>query len=186
MDNSPSSSVGYPPLTGELVRLRAMEAGDVESLWRWNHDPEVTRWLNADVPQSLASAERRFAERPRNSFETTLLMIERRADQRLIGVTGLRDASPIDGRAELDIYLGEKDCWGQGYGTDAVRTLCRWGFDQLRLHSIALWVVVENAAAVRAYEKAGFQRDGRHRECFRGVGRFHDMYLMSVLEGELR
>ncbi|GAA3867336.1 GNAT family N-acetyltransferase [Streptomyces sedi] len=186
MDNDVPAGGELPPLTGELVRLRPMEASDVESLWRWNQDPEVVRWLDHEPPQSLASAERRFAERPRNSFESTLLMIERRSDRRLIGVTALRDASPIDGRAELDIYLGEKDCWSQGYGSDALRALCRWGFDRLRLHSIALWVVVENAAAVRAYEKVGFQRDGRHRECFRGAGRWHDMYLMSLLEGELR
>lgn len=57
--------------------------------------------------------------------------------------------------------------------------------EPVRPHSIALRVVVDNAAAVRAYEQGGFRRDGRHRECFRGAGRWHDMDLMSVPEGEL-
>jgi RimJ/RimL family protein N-acetyltransferase len=57
---------------------------------------------------------------------------------------------------EVDIYIGEyigeKDHWGGGYGTDALRTVCRYGFDTMRLHSIELGVVEENARAIRSYE----------------------------------
>lgn len=61
-----------------------------------------------------------------------------------------------------------------------MRTLCRYGFDAMRLHSIALWVLADNDAAVRVYEKVGFRHDGRHRDAFRGQGRWHDMILMSL------
>ncbi len=67
-----------------------------------------------------------------------------------------------------------------------MRLLCRYGFDVMRLHLIALWVVAENEAALHIYKKIGFQVDGRHREAFRGQdGRWHDEILMSLLEGEL-
>jgi RimJ/RimL family protein N-acetyltransferase len=36
-------------------------------------------------------------------------------------------------RPELDIYLGEKDYWGRGYATDAMRTICRYGFEKMGL-----------------------------------------------------
>ncbi len=173
-------------LTGQRVRLRAMEPADAESLWRWNNDPEVTRWLDTEYPESLAHTVHRAAELPRNSYEQLLLMVETLAEGRLIGVACLRDARPENGRAELDLYIGEKDCWGRGYGTDAVRVICRYGFDQMRLHMIALWVVAGNTGAIRAYEKAGFVQDGRHREAFRRNGAWHDLILMSLLEGELR
>ncbi|GAA2058283.1 MULTISPECIES: GNAT family N-acetyltransferase [Streptomyces] len=174
-------------LTGDLVRLRAMEPEDAEALWRWNHDPQVMRWLDTSYPQSLAQTRRRVEERePNSSYERLLLAIETRDEGRLIGVTCLRDFEAENGMAVLDIYLGEKDAWGQGHGTDAVRTLCRYGFDQLRLHSITLWVVADNAAARRAYAKAGFTEDGRQREGFRRDGRWYDLILMTVLEHELR
>ncbi|WP_020673303.1 GNAT family N-acetyltransferase [Amycolatopsis nigrescens] len=172
-------------LTGELVLLRPLEPEDADAFWRWHNDPEVGRWLVADYHESLAQIRKRFAEREPNSYQKVEFGIETLAEGKLIGTIDLRDASPENARAELDIYLGEKDYWGGGYGTDAMRTLCRYGFEVMRLHSIALWVVAENEAAVHVYQKVGFREDGRHRESFRGVGRWHDEILMSLLEGEL-
>ncbi|SFP79861.1 Protein N-acetyltransferase, RimJ/RimL family [Amycolatopsis arida] len=172
-------------VTGELVRLRPLEPEDADAFWRWHNDPDVVRWLVADYDESLAQIRRRFAERGPNTYSNVAFGIETLAEGRLIGSCTLRDASPETARAWFDLYIGEKDHWGGGFGTDATRTLCRYGFEMMRLHSIALWVVAENAAAVRAYEKVGFRVDGRHRESFRGAGRWHDELLMSLLEGEL-
>lgn len=174
-------------LVGELVALRPLEPADAEALWRWSSDPDVIRWMDGVYPQSLAQAMARGADRPRNDFSNVLLGITPRSEpDRLVGVVRLRDAEPEQGRAELDLYLGDKDCWGRGYATDATRTVCRYGFGRMRLHLIALWVVADNVAARRVYEKVGFQEVGRHREAFRGDDGWHDMVLMDLLEGDLR
>ena len=171
---------------GKLVRLRPLEPADTDAIWRWHNDDEVTRWLDADYDESLAQLRKRTEERARNSYDRVLLGVETLAEGKLIGLVNLRDATPEVGRAELDVYLGEKDFWNGGYGTDALRVLCAYGFDVMRLHLIALWVVAENEGARACYRKVGFQEDGRHRECFRARdGRYHDMILMSLLEGEL-
>lgn len=90
------------------------------------------------------------------------------------------------GCAKPDIYLGEKDYWGRGYATDAMRTICRYGFEKMRLHKITLTVVTENHSARRVYEKVGFVTEGRLRQVFRRDGRWYDMFTMGLLEGELR
>jgi RimJ/RimL family protein N-acetyltransferase len=46
-------------------------------------------------------------------------------------------------------------------------------------------VVADNAAARHVYRKVGFVEEGRQRESFRRAGKWHDMILMSLLEGEL-
>ncbi|SFA75152.1 Protein N-acetyltransferase, RimJ/RimL family [Amycolatopsis marina] len=172
-------------LTGEFVRLRAVEPSDAESLLRWNDDPDVSRWMINDYPMSLAQTVRRCEERPRNTYGELTLCIETLAEGRAIGIVGLSGAEPESGRAELDIYIGEPDFRGGGYGTDATRVICRYGFDSMRLHRISLWVVAENIAARRVYEKLGFVEEGRQRESFRRDGRWHDHILMGLLEGEL-
>lgn len=168
---------------GELVTLRAMGPDDADALWRWNHDPDVMRWMHADHPQSPATVRRWLEDRPRNTYGDVLLGIEVR-DGPLIGLVRLHGAAPELGCAEIDIYLGEHR--GRGHGTDAMRTACRYGFERMRLHRITLTVVAENLAAHHVYRKLGFVDEGRLREAFRRDGRWLDKITMGLLEGELR
>lgn len=171
---------------GELVKLRALEPAEAEAMWRWHHDPEVMRWMSDRYAEPLAEVRRRLENRPLNSYGDVLYGIEALADEVLIGLVRLRDAEPETGCAELDVYIGEKDYWGRGYATDAMRTMCRYGFEKMRLHKISLTVVTENHAAHRVYRKVGFSDEGRLRQVFRRDGRWYDMFTMGLLEGELR
>jgi RimJ/RimL family protein N-acetyltransferase len=173
-------------VTGDLVRLRPLEPSEAESMWRWHHDPEVMRWMSDGYAEPLAQVRRRLEDRPPNSYGDVLYGIEALADTALIGLVRLRDAEPETGCAELDIYIGEKEYWGRGCATDAVRTICRYGFEKMRLHKISLTVVTENLAAHRVYRKVGFTDEGRLRQVFRRDGRWYDMFTMGLLEGELR
>ncbi|MCR6487098.1 GNAT family N-acetyltransferase [Amycolatopsis sp. OK19-0408] len=173
-------------LEGDLVRLRALEPEDAERIHAFVSDPEVGRWMHRGYPRSLAQVRKKAEERPVNNYELVVLGIE--ADGKLIGIVDLRDATPEIGNAELDIYIGDAEYRnGGGYGTEALRLMCRYGFNSMRLHMITLWVVAENERARHVYRKVGFAEDGRHREAFvAGDGRRHDMILMSMLKGELK
>jgi RimJ/RimL family protein N-acetyltransferase len=173
-------------ILGDLVQLRALAPSDAESLWRWNNDPDVMRWMDTYYDQHLEGVRKRLDERGRNTYGDTLYGIEVRDEDRLIGLVRLRDAEPETGCAELDIYLGEKDHWGRGYATDALRTMCRHGFDTMRLHKISLTVVTENEAAHHIYEKVGFVEEGRLRQSFRRDGLWYDQFAMGLLKEELR
>ncbi|NLU75569.1 GNAT family N-acetyltransferase [Streptomyces sp. HNM0575] len=129
---------------------------------------------------------KRVEERGPNTYRDTPYGIEVRDDGTLVGLVRLRDAEPETGCAELDIYLGEADRWGRGYATDALRTMCRYGFDSMRLHKISLTVVTENHAAHHIYRKVGFVEEGRLRQGFRRDGHWYDQYAMGMLKGELR
>jgi len=173
-------------MRGELVKLRAIEPSDAEALWRWVGDPEVVRWMDEGYLQSLAGFRKRLEDFPRNGFSDLMFGVEALSDGVLIGAVRLRGAEPETGCAELDIYLGEKEYWGRGYGTDTMRTICRYGFEKMRLHKISLDVVTENQSAHHIYGKVGFVDEGRLREVFRRDGKWYDMYRMGLLEGELR
>lgn len=88
-------------------------------------------------------------------------------------------------RAELGIALGDKAYWDGGYGTDTMRTLCRFGFEEMNLHRIELWVFEENVRAQHVYQKVGFTVEGRLRDAMYKAGHYQDGILMGLLEGEL-
>jgi RimJ/RimL family protein N-acetyltransferase len=172
-------------LAGDLVRLRPLDVADAEAHWRWNNHPDVVQWMSTGYPNTLDQFVTGYADRYRNSYEKLVLGIEIISAARFIGLVALTGAEAETGGAELDRYIGEKDRWGKGYGTEATRLICRYGFGTMRLHRIQLWVADANRAAIRVYEKAGFVEEGRARDTIRQGGEWHDMVLMSLLEGEL-
>lgn len=175
---------------GKRVRLRAIERGDIPTFLQWLNDPEVQRYLGrTPFPLSFAESiqdpggEERWFERQLNDEKNRIFAIETEKGVH-IGNIGLHEIDYKDGKATLGIVIGEKGYWDQGYGTDAVRTLLRFAFQELNLHRISLEVFDFNKRAIRCYEKCGFRREGVAREdSFRG-GKRHDKVLMGILRQE--
>jgi RimJ/RimL family protein N-acetyltransferase len=121
---------------------------------------------------------------PREGVSVMHLVICLTADDRAIGTVGLDTIDQANGTAEFGIAIGEKDEWGKGYGTDALRAICDFGFGQLRLERIGLEVYADNTRGRRAYEKGGFVLEGTLRRAHYARGEHHDVHVMSLLRAE--
>jgi diamine N-acetyltransferase len=172
-------------IIGEKVRLRPIERDDLPRYVEWFGDPEVRHYLEIYLPFSLVQEER--------WFENLLGRLERQEDLILaietldgvhIGSVGLHAIDWKNRKAELGIAIGAKAYWGQGYGTDAIRTLLRLAFGQMNLHRVLLRVDADNQRGIRCYDKVGFRREGTLRETLFRDGTYHDQHLMSVLSSE--
>ena len=64
--------------------------------------------------------------------------------------------------------------------------MLRFAFDELGGHKVELRVWAFNDRAIRAYEKAGFVREGVRRAVAFHGGQFYDEVLMGVLAEEFR
>ena len=170
------------PFEGALTRLRAVEESDLEWINANFWNPNVTRYLIVVWPEPL-SGTRAFWARQRGEADGQLFLIETPAREPL-GVGGLEDIQRRARTAELGLWLAEPH-WGRGYGTDAVRTICRFGFREMNLRRIALHVYDMNPRGARAYEKVGFREEGRLRSDQFVDGRHSDLIVMGLLAGEL-
>lgn len=153
-------------LRGERVILRPYEAGFTEEelrrVYRWSRDESVLRWSGGSV---LAMSFEDF----KNAFQREL----RRQDKHSRTFGLLTDTGELIGRlgyyhidyrrreAELGIAIGEKEYWGRGYGTDAVKTLLTHIFEETDLQRVYLFTYAENVRAQRSFEKCGFRKTGR-------------------------
>jgi RimJ/RimL family protein N-acetyltransferase len=174
------------PVEGELVRLRARETSDEALFYAWINDPEVTEYLGVRYPASHAFEQAFLANEPAPAFAKAAFGIETLAESRLIGSIGLHGDSPENRSATLGIFIGDKRYWDGGYGTDAMRTVCRFGFEMMNLHRIQLDVYAENRRALHVYEKVGFVLEVARREAHFKHGRRLDLITMGLLEGDLR
>lgn len=174
-------------IPGEKIFLRAPEKADAALCHGWLNDPQVTLTLARHAPVTLDD-EVSWVQRAmlRADPAELALAICRKADHNAIGMVGLHRMHPVTRTATLGMFIGERSLWGQGLGTDALRTLCRYGIDSLNLHKIRLEVYPFNPRAERIYERVGFRREGLFRdEGFRN-GLHHDVIRMGLLAGELR
>ncbi len=172
-------------LVGDRVRLRGVRDDDLPTLAKWEMDPGRTATMkNRVVPPSEASAKEFITKSSANEKDDLGFAIETLDDPPLlVGFAGIWGARPKDRCAEFGIALG-REYIGRGYGTDATRVMVDYGFREMGLHRIQLGVVSFNLAGIRAYEKAGFVEEGRHRESVLHDGRWYDDVLMSILDHE--
>jgi RimJ/RimL family protein N-acetyltransferase len=187
--NDVSGAFGYGDsiLIGERVRLRGVRDDDLPALARWEMDPgrliTLSNWV---APPSEAAAKERIAKRSANEKDDLGFAIESLDDPPvLVGRIWLSAAGarPKDRWATAGIALG-REYIGRGYGTDAMRVIVGYGFREMGLHRIQLGVALFNRAGIRAYQKAGFVEEGRHRESVLHDGRWYDEMLMSILDHE--
>jgi RimJ/RimL family protein N-acetyltransferase len=170
-------------IQGEKVRLRGFDETDIGLLQRWANDWDVSRWMINRYPTALPDEREGVQDMMKPQPNEKAFAIESH-DGVLIGWCGLCQISWEDRRASLAIAIGDKTRWGHGYGTDATRTLVRFGFEEMNLNRIDLNVHADNARAVRCYEKIGFIHEGVLRGNVYRDGECVDSIVMSVLRHE--
>lgn len=99
-----------------------------------------------------------------------------------IGQVNYNKIHPRDKKVELDIIIGPKEYLGKGYGTDALKTLIIYLFDDFNINKIWIEARANNSRAVKAYQKIGFKQEGilRQESYFRG--QFVDCVRLSLLK----
>lgn len=168
-------------LSGRLVNLRAVETEDYRLLWTWLNDAEIMLyWGRPGNTESLPQVEERERDDASRS-NSHKYIIETKAGQP-IGQIDYYDLLWQARSAWTSIMVGEREYWGGGYGTDAMRTLLRYMFGEMGLHRVALTVHVTNERAQRSYAKNGFVREGLLREWQYFEGAWVDGVLMAVLD----
>jgi RimJ/RimL family protein N-acetyltransferase len=168
-------------LVGSKVRLRPIEPADVPMLQRWINTSPARNFIFTRLPMSLAQ-ERDWAANAAVNPNTPVYIIQT-SDGVDVGSAGLE----IEGaRATLGIAIHEERFWNRGLGTDAVGALVDGAFLTRPLVRIELTVFPDNQRAIRAYERAGFQREGLLRRYIYQNGEYRDVVLMSILHEEWR
>lgn len=153
-------------LRGERVVLRPMTEADWNDLVRWDSDPDVVYWTDGHRnPYNPDDIKGIYEEVSQSAF---CFIIE--LDGEPIGdcwlqqmnIEGILRRHPGEDCRRIDLMIGEKDLWGQGLGTDAIRTLTRFGFEQEGADLIFGLVGHHNPRCLRAFQKAGYEIEAEH------------------------
>lgn len=170
---------------GALVRLRAYRKEDAQIALEYLNDREVKRNLAPGVPFPLTLwDEEKWIESNTAFKDTYSFAIETIKEKKYIGGCGINHIDWKNSNVTIGIFIGDKEYWSKGYGTDTMNILIKFIFEQMNINKIKLNVYSFNKRAIKCYEKCGFKNEGVLRQEIFRDGKYYDEIIMGLLRDE--
>ncbi|MFE9246148.1 GNAT family N-acetyltransferase [Nocardiopsis sp. NPDC006938] len=166
-------------LRGDVAGLGPIREDLVETYWRLDQQISTIVGYNRQSPQPLRTTR-------------AILIDGGSSDEPRFTIYDLTEAEPVPvgvaklamdtarGNAEYIVSM-DPDHHGRGIGTEATRLVLDWAFHVANMACVWLTVLEPNAGAIRAYEKAGFTRQGIRRDSNMWLGqRVNEVHMDAV------
>ncbi len=174
---------------GQFVRFLPPDPDkDAEIESRWTHDAEYLRLIEAGPARPLSSAavKKKYEKLEKAENKEFYFAVRLLADDRLVGFAHLYWVDLQHGAAMLNLGLGQPADRGHGWGSDTLRLLLRYAFDELNLHRVGVRTASYNTGALRFLERHGFVEEIRNREAIFRDGQRWDGLGLGLLKTERR
>lgn len=168
-------------LKGKLVRLREYRDEDIKTAQSYVNDAETVSSLVFTVPFPYTYWDEQKAVGKISALnDEYYFAVETLEDGRFIGGCGIKALDWKNSRLEVGIFIGDKRLRGKGYGTDAMRVMVAFIFNEMNINKIKLQVLAFNKGAIRSYEKVGFREEAILKDEVYRQGSYHDVVVMSI------
>lgn len=143
-------------LVGNRIYLRKLCDNDAtQDYVQWMNDYRVTRYTESRFyPQDMQSI-RGFIEHANNANNITFAIIDKESEQH-IGNIKLGGINWYHRYCDIGLIIGRQDCWGRGYGTEAIECATNYALHVLNLRMVWAGIYAPNVGSKRAFEKAGY------------------------------
>jgi len=174
-----------PILETERLLLRKITIEDVEDIFYYGSNTEVSKYVTWEPHKTLSDAEA-FIEFALNQYEKKDIApwgIEYKENGKLIGTIDFVSWQPQHKIAEIG-YVISQDYWGKGIATEAANGVIAFGFHHMDLVRIQARCFVENRGSERVMEKTGMSFEGIIRKAMFVKGKHQDLKMYSILKEE--
>lgn len=174
----------------ERVRLAPIDPEhDTEVESAWTHDAEYLRLIDAAPAKPLSPGQVKkkyeaIQKEHDKQFYFAVRTREAEGPGRLLGFVQLYRVDWVHGAAQLNLGLGAPADRGQGYGSEALRLILTYGFDELGLHRVSANTFEYNPRAARFLERHGFRLEVRQRQAVQRDFRRWDVLHYGLLRAE--
>ena len=164
-------------LQDDKITLRPMTEEDWDILLKWNSDPELLYFSEGDDVSSYSLDEIQGIYRG-VSQEAFCFIIETKGEPigdcwlQHMNLDRILNRHPGKDCRRIDLMIGEKQFWGQGLGTAAIRLLTHFGFEQRANMIFTCGVADYNPRSLKAFQKVGFEIVDKIKEPAGGEARY--------------
>ncbi|MGP7818671.1 GNAT family N-acetyltransferase [Niallia sp. 01092] len=174
-----------PTLQTERLILRKITLEDLDDMYAYGSDDDVTKYVTWDTHQTLSDTKGflQFVLNQYHNKKVAPLGIEYKESGELIGTVDFVWWKPYHRSAEIG-YVLSKDYWGRGIMTEAVKELIKFGFEKMDLIRIQARCFTENIGSERVMQKTGMSFEGIMRKGMLIKGKHQDLKTYSILREE--
>lgn len=174
-------------LQTKRLKLQEVSSADLDAIHELHSLPKIDQYNTLGIPASINTTEvllNGWLEQqkavPRMSY---IFCISSTDSNQFVGLMAL-SLGKLNFRIAEVWYKIHPSCWRQGYTTEALIALLKFGFSELGLHRIEAGCAVENIASIKVLEKVGMTREGRKRKVLPIRGEWVDNHFYAILETE--
>ncbi len=120
------------------------------------NDIDVVKYTDIRFSKVTRSDLANYWYKYHNSADNPWFAICLKDSQKHIGNIKLGPINYLHSIACLSLFIGDRNSWGNGYATDAIRLISEWSFAHLKLFKLHAYIYAENVASAKAFKKAGF------------------------------
>lgn len=171
-------------IDGKRIYLREVREEDVgETYYAWMNDKEINQYMETRFfPQGLG-ALRDYVKTHGQKPDEPWFAICLQDNGRHIGNIKLGPINYHHRTADVSYFIGEKDCWGKGYATEAIELVVRFAFEVLDLYKVSAETYARNVGSQKALEQNGFVREGVFKKQVAFQGRREDTFRFGLVKG---
>ena len=171
---------------GKLVKLRAYKEADIERAIEFINDEEVKKLLDSNIPFPMTKwqEEEWIKSRKVGADFTYDFAIEDLETGKYIGGCSINECDVKNRNCTIGIMIGDKEYWGRGYGSDALKVLIKFIFEEVNMNKIKLGVFSFNSRAIACYKKVGFKEECILKNELYRSGKYYDIIQMAIFKDE--
>jgi diamine N-acetyltransferase len=154
-----------PYLKGKNSYLRALEAEDIDFLYRLENNPDIWEISGTLTPYSRHVLKNYLDNAHRDLHEVKQLRLcICRNDHTTVGLIDLFDFDSRHRRAGIGIIVSEEEHRNKGVGSEAISLLLDYSFSVLNLHQLYANVLEDNLGSIHLFKKMGFTEVGAKKD----------------------
>ena len=163
-----------PVLYGERIYLRRLTEDDAtEDYVRWMNDPDINQYLESRFYTHTIESTKAFVRSVTNdnNYQFGIFLKDSGKHIGNIKVGGINHYHRF---ADIGFLIGEKEYWGKGIATEAIRLATDFAFNTLNLHKIWGGLYSPNIGSLKAFEKNGYEQEGVKKSQYLLNGVYYD------------
>lgn len=167
----------------ERLRLKPYEIGFADEIYEVVKQKEIadtTAMIPHPYPRENVKYWINYLQKSFEQGTAYEFAVFLKEDGRYIGNCGFVAISQQHKTAEIGYFIDVAQ-WGNGYATEACKSLITYGFQDLQLNRISARCMRRNIASKKVLKRSGMVWEGCHRQEFIKNGAYEDIDYFAIL-----